>query len=43
VVFRELGPLLPELELDHPDVTWRTGDMTDRCVTELKASWRNPT
>jgi cytochrome P450 len=43
VVFRELGPLLPELALDHPDVTWRTGDMSDRCVTELKASWRNPT
>jgi cytochrome P450 len=43
VVFRELGPLLPELALDNPDVTWRAGDMSDRCVTELKASWRNPT
>jgi cytochrome P450 len=42
VVFQELGPLLPELVLDHPDATWRTGDMTDRCVTELKASWRDP-
>jgi cytochrome P450 len=42
VVFQELGPLLPELVLDRPDVTWRTGDMTDRCVTELKASWRDP-
>jgi cytochrome P450 len=42
VVFQELGPLLPELVLDQPDVTWRTGDMTDRCVTELKASWRDP-
>jgi cytochrome P450 len=41
VVFQELGPLLPELVLDRPDVTWRTGDMTDRCVTELKASWRD--
>ena len=41
VVFQELGPLLPELVLDHPDVTWRTGDMTDRCVTELTASWRD--
>jgi cytochrome P450 len=42
VVFQELGPLLPELMLDSPDVTWRTGDMSDRCVTELKASWRDP-
>jgi pimeloyl-[acyl-carrier protein] synthase len=43
VVFQELGPLLPELTLDNPDVTWRPGDMTDRCVTELKATWRSPT
>jgi cytochrome P450 len=42
VVFQEIGPLLPELVLDSPDVTWRTGDMSDRCVTELKASWRDP-
>jgi cytochrome P450 len=42
VVFQEIAPLLPELVLDSPDVTWRTGDMSDRCVTELKASWRDP-
>lgn len=40
VVFQELGPLLPELALDRPDVSWRTGDMTDRCITELNASWK---
>jgi pimeloyl-[acyl-carrier protein] synthase len=42
VVFREMGPLLPELTLDRPAVTWRAGDMSDRCVTELKASWHAP-
>jgi cytochrome P450 len=42
VVFQELGPVLPQLALDNPDVTWRTGDMSDRCVTELKASWTSP-
>jgi cytochrome P450 len=41
VVLEEAGPLLPLLELDLPDGRWRTGDMTDRCLTELKASWKN--
>jgi hypothetical protein len=26
----------------EPPASWRTGDMSDRCVTELKASWRDP-
>jgi hypothetical protein len=26
--------------LDIPDVRWRPGDMTDRCVSELNASWK---
>ena len=41
VVLEEAGPLLPLLELDLPNGRWRTGDMTDRCLTELKASWKN--
>ena len=41
VVLEEAGPLLPLLELDLPDGRWRTGDMTDRCLTELKASWKS--
>jgi cytochrome P450 len=41
VVLEEAGPLLPLLELDLPSGRWRTGDMTDRCLTELKASWKN--
>jgi cytochrome P450 len=40
VVLEEAGPLLPLLELDLPNGRWRTGDMTDRCLTELKASWK---
>ncbi len=30
--------LIKAWHLDNPDVTWRTGDMSDRCVAELKAS-----
>ncbi len=41
VVFEEVGPLLPRLVLDKPNLRWRTGDMTDRCLTELKASWKS--
>ena len=41
VVLEEMGPLLPLLELDQPNGRWRTGDMSDRCLTELKASWKN--
>jgi 6-deoxyerythronolide B hydroxylase len=40
VVLEEAGPLLPRLELDPPKGRWRTGDMTDRCLTGLKASWK---
>ena len=41
VVLEEMGSLLPLLELDLPNGRWRTGDMSDRCLTELKASWKN--
>jgi cytochrome P450 len=41
VVFEEAAHLLPQLVLDYPDARWRTGDMTDRCVTELNASWKS--
>jgi cytochrome P450 len=41
VVLEETGSLLPLLELDLPNGRWRTGDMSDRCLTELKASWKN--
>jgi cytochrome P450 len=41
VVLEETGPLLPLLELDLANERWRTGDMSDRCLTELKASWKN--
>ena len=40
IVFEEAAPLLPRLVLDSPDVRWRPGDMTDRCVSELSASWK---
>jgi cytochrome P450 len=40
IVFEEAAPLLPRLVLDIPDVRWRPGDMTDRCVSELSASWK---
>ena len=40
IVFEEAAPLLPRLVLDSPDVRWRPGDMTDRCVSELNASWK---
>ncbi|HEX4656422.1 MAG TPA: cytochrome P450 [Streptosporangiaceae bacterium] len=41
VVFEEVGHILPRLVLDKPNPRWRTGDMTDRCLTELKASWKS--
>ncbi len=39
VVLEEMLPLLPRLELDTPEPAWRTGDMSVRTLTELKASW----
>ena len=39
VVLEEMLPLLSRLELDSPEPAWRTGDMSMRTLTELKASW----
>ncbi len=41
VVFEEMAPLLPHLVLDRPQPTWRPGDLSDRNLTELGATWRS--
>jgi cytochrome P450 len=40
VVFAEMAPLLSRLVPNHPEARWRTGDLSDRCLMDLTASWR---
>ena len=42
VVFEEVGPLLPQLVLERPEARWRTGDLTDRCLSDLRVWWGAP-
>jgi cytochrome P450 len=43
VVFQAMAPLLPELELESTEPTWKTGDLTERTLTELPVSWVSAT
>lgn len=40
VVFGEMAPILPRLALDSPEPKWRPGDLSDRNLIELSATWR---